>query len=649
MFCDFLTKKNRLKTQKWFENTGIVALLVSVAGFLVYFNSLNGEFQFDDEWAIVSNSFLRAIRNFFDFNYWLNVQKRPVAFFSFALNYLFNGYNVEGYHLINLSIHILTGITVYGFIKELIRTRKIKYGSENNKYLLPVLAAFVFILHPIQTQAVSYIVQRMASLATLFYILACFSYLRARRITNNDGVSIRAVLYYVLTGLSVYAAIFSKQNAITLPLMIMALELYFVRDGNGKVNYGFLSAIIFTVLLAISFVLPHSQVPLQETTQISRTVYFMTQILVIMKYFQLLIIPVGLNVDHHFKLVQSFGMNESLSFFFCFVLCVFIFIFFKQMRLHSFVIFWFFLTISVESSFIPIKDVIAEHRLYLPMFSFSLVLAYVLKKMIDRYSVYAKIFTIVLLILYAGLTVARNQVWQSKIALWSDTVKKSPFKPRPHNNLGHALVLQDSVSQAKTHFKRAIELNDTYHEAINNLGSVYIREKQYDSAHYYFDMALKLKPNYVPGIINLGICYRELDDIEMSTRQFKRALRISPNNPEANFNIAYNFEQTGKTIRAITNYKKAIEFKPTFADAYYNLGNIYVEKEMLSVAALYYEKALVNNSNHLGALVNRANIHFLQKNYEEAIFLYNKALSVDSAHEEAKKNITLCNQSLKKS
>jgi len=286
---------------------------------------------------------------------------------------------------------------------------------------------------------------------------------------------------------------------------------------------------------------------------------------------------------------------------------VFAFITKNRLRLISFGIIWFFIALLVESSIIPIGNVIFEHRVYLPMVGFSLFFSVLLAAFITDNKKYMVVFGIVVLTL-GFLTYQRNTVWQTEITLWSDVSKKSPFKPRPANSLGYAYLEDGKLDKALNQFNRALTLAPHYVDALNNRGRTFARMGEYrkalqdysrsielnpfyikaynnrgnilsyqgenDSAIVDFSNALFLEPDFAEAYINRGLVYEKQRKYELALNDFNKAIDLNPNISEAYNNRGILYIKTGKTEQAVSDFKKAIQLKPSFTTAIRNLNHI---------------------------------------------------------------------------
>ncbi len=599
-------------------------LLIAIVCLLSYSNTFHVPFQFDDPYNISEKPFVRDIGVFSDpkFNTpGSTLVMRTVGFFTFAVNYWIHGKDVVGYHIVNIAIHILNGFFVYFIVLLTFRTpflRGQETGDSSQKTGTTLIALFttlLFVCHPIQTQAVTYIVQRFTSLATLFYLLSLVMYIKWRltlqttvHSQQSTGKKKRAFnlksVFYLSSVIAAVFAMKTKEIASTLPLVIILYEFLFF-TGPVKKRVLYLLPVILTMLI-IPFGLMGSAKPMGEIigdvseatrigSAVTRWIYLFTQFRVIVTYIRLLFFPVNQNLDYDYPVFNSFlDPNVLLSFLFLFsIFCVAVYLFFKSRqevmgnrlrekkssslpityhlspiayyRLVAFGIFWFFITLSVESSVIPINDVIFEHRLYLPSVGFFIavtaVLCIALERLKDKAEWAGKAAAgglLAVIILLSGATYARNTVWQSELSLWTDVLRKSPDKVRAHNNLGLAVMNQGNAAGAADVYARAIAIDPNVAEPHYNLGKIYEKNGLYDKAMEEYKKAVSLKPDFADAYFDLGVMYAS----------------------------------RGMRHEAIINYKAALKAEPDYAMAHFNLGVIYMGNNLLVEAGQEFEAAL---------------------------------------------------------
>lgn len=644
----------------------IVAILVIiVVGYLSYSNSLNGEMIFDDINIIQQNDRLHNLDDFKNINKWINPNTRHFCMLTFAINYSIHENSVFGYHLFNLIIHLIYGCFVF-LLARLILSISIFDNNPQRKYsgLIAFFIALMCVLHPIQTQAVSYIVQRMTSMATMFYIMSLFFYGSGRLMYVKKGLNAKVVLLYLFALISGTLGILSKQIVITIPIVLLLFELFFIRNKDGAVFKKYL-LISFSLLFLVFLVVLFGGFLPKETEIISRSDYLFTQFRVIVKYIQLFFIPVDQALDYDFSVSKNiFEWKVIACLLIILVLIIAAFLLYKKKHLISFGIFWLFITLSVESSILPIRDVINEHRLYLPLFGFSLIFVSIIWDFFARKRLYAVIvFFLVINIIYGFITYEQNKVWESKLSLWLDNTSQKPHNARSHSNLGSTYITLRDFEKAEEAYTEAVRLKPDYIEALHNLGNVKLDLGKPHEAILVFDQLITVDSTYFKAYYGRGFAYSNIQEYEKAISDFTNA--FSPNNIEYNITVynksglaklslqkyheaisdfnealklkpeyaeAYNnkglaYLEMQEHEEAIINFTKAIEFRLEFFEAYNNRGNAYFRLQLYEYALADYQRALELNPNEITILKNIAIIHYYNKNYEQAIEFYSKILS----------------------
>jgi len=590
----------------------LVLSLVLLLGTLIYSNTFYSSFYFDDIHSIVNNP---AIRNILHlqaiWNFW------PARFFTYlslALNYHLGQLNVLSYHLFNLAVHLTSGILVCWFML-LTCSTPVMQGQKITKHakLIALFASLVFITHPLQTQGVTYIIQRATSLATLFYLLALTLYVKSRLLEQQRESPQARKLFYCASLVAAVMAMFTKEMTITLPWMILLYELCFLKTKerlNWKPLIPFLAALLIiplTMFLTRSVDFMGMKMVLGNPPDISSWQYLLTQFRVMVTYLRLLFIPVNQNLDYAYPIANSLlALPTLISLIFLVSILTIAIRIFSRYRLISFSIFWFFLTLLPESSVIPIKDVIFEHRLYLPMVGFSFFIVTLIYYLFEKRSL--KTMVIVLLMLtscYAVLTYRRNLVWQNELTLWNDVVHKSPQKARPYYNRGNAFKDRWNMSQAIFDYNKAIEIDPKDAEAYNNRGNAYYQQGNFTQAIFDYSKAIEVNPKDAMFYYNRGNAYIEQGSIQQAIFDYNKAIEIDPKDAEVYNNRGNAYYQQGNFTQAIFDYSKAIEVNPKDAVFYRNRGNTYyMIKE--------YDKAWID-VHKVERLGHAVNLEFLKK------------------------------------
>ena len=547
----------------------IIHFLTIIAfGVLAYSNTFQVPFLFDDIANIVENPIIKDFRYFrypadvldvpFYAPFYEFFKSRFVGYLTFALNYKLNGLNVTGYHIINLLIHIANALLVYALIKFSFRTPHLRERSfKRYSSSIALLSALFFVAHPVQTQAVTYIVQRLASLATMFYLLSLVSYIRSRlSVSPTERYS-----FYAVSIISAVLAMKTKETSFTLPVTITLYEVLFFT--GKKIKRGMYLVPILLTMLIIPLSLMGISKSLGDAigdvgeiarvqTPMSRWDYLFTEFRVIVTYIRLLFLPINQNVDYDYPIYHSF-FEPGVFFSFLFSLSILsagLYLFYRVKRkdresdypleLISFGLLWFFITLSVESSIIPIIDVIFEHRLYLPsvgMFVAVTTSLFIAKNRLEGGKLHFEKAImptcILILIILTGATYSRNMIWQDRKTLWEDIVKKAPSNARAHVNLGFAYSSEGLTDQAIEQYQIAIRLRPDYAEAHNNLGNAYRSNGLIEEAVGQYLIALNLQPDYADVHFNLGNIYFNKALFDKAIEHYEIAVQLNPNDSEA--------------------------------------------------------------------------------------------------------------------
>jgi Flp pilus assembly protein TadD len=499
--------------------------------------------------------------------------RRPVANVSFALNYLAGGYDVKGYHLVNIFIHVANGALVYFLSLMLLRRSQAIEGrasaSNRRLQLAALLAAAIFIAHPVQVQAVTYIVQRMTSMATMFYLLSLLLYLlgRARRDFAGRGACwAGALVSWVL-------ALGSKEIAATLPVMIVVTEYLFYRDPSRpwpgvSLLYPLIAAAA-TIAVSLFYlgVDPATVITAEYTNrEFSVGERLLTELRVLVYYLSLMVFPFPgrLSLEHTFTISRS--IVDPVTTLAAAALLAAIFLaalrLARRRPIVSFCIFWFLVTLSVESSFVGI-ELAFEHRLYLPMFAFALAAAYLFSLTPPRRDAIAVALGVALVAAMAMASVMRNTVWQDPLRLWADAVSKSPTSYRARNNLGRVLVDRGDRERAAQEFAEAIRIKPDYAEPHNNLGTLLARAGRFEQAMLHFGAAIESNPRYAQAYNNLGVALLSQGRVRDAASQLGQAVHIAPGYAKAHGNLSRALGQMGQSRESCRHLLVALRLDST--------------------------------------------------------------------------------------
>ena len=665
-------------------------LVLIILPTIVYFNSLQGAFQFDDrnllnkEWIADLNSFNESVSM-------KSYQNRPVLLWTFAINNHIDKKDTFGFHLASLTVHILITVLIFIIlvrIKNLIPQEYVSHKKEktkladhqsNNVLFLPFITSLIFALHPINTDSVVYISSRSSLLATFFYLLTIYCFTETLLLT-------RTVKYRIISGLlilpGIYLAVASKLIAITLPVIILFLflVLYVPRYFKNYREYFTTSKMLWVfgcggvTLICIAYLMEALYLPKDQGFELYGSIpYLLVQSKVIIFYYlSKFIFPFNLNVDIGFPFT---GLSTDWKILFSVLLISGItLVIIKWGNIWVKLGFaWFLLTIAPTSSIVPLNDLAVEHRMYLPM---SLGLCLITGWFISRLKKTTQLYSFIFIVIICGILVGkRNQIWANEISLWSDSAIKNPKSPRVHNNLGKAYYeagklkiarshLEKSVSSipeyAKTQFnlgnqksfierknlidETAQDPNVSYSNNISlevdfaephfNLASVYLDLGQLDAAEVQYRASLKLKPDYFSAELGLGSVKNIKQEYDLAVGHFLHSITLmkkatgQQDYALARLNLGEVYGKTQRYNKAIIELNRAIKTDPSMFLAHYNLGTAYMLTKSYDKAELSFKACLKLKQNHEPALYNLARVYQNKKNWINSNEAFKKFIKI---------------------
>jgi tetratricopeptide (TPR) repeat protein len=569
---------------KWLS----IALLLIIV-FLTYSNIYNNSVHFDDDFVIYNPDLHNpaALKKIFDIN-----KFRFIPFLSFAVNYYVSGDKLASYYFINILIHFVNSVLVFAVVNFLFKSPGMKdHPIAKYANYFSLIAALIFACHPLQTQAVTYIYQRLASLATFFYLASVYYYLKSR--LRKKGFFKKTVLIFISL-FFIILGIFSKENAFTIPITIILLEITFL---TRKCRFIYAAVIISLVIIAVGIYLFYEQqVPEKYLYSnpylvkifypqpnfngeiVESKNYFITQFKVLPIYFLQLFFPVRQNFDHDFRMVSTFSdPNVIAGIAFIFLSLITALYYYNKNRFIFFGIFWIFITISVESSILPLSDVMFEHRVYLPMLGFALLLIGIVWEILNHKKSVYNIFIgfLILCGVYSAKSYFRNMVWKNEYTLWGDAAEKSPDKARTRFQKGLAALEESKIEEALAEFKKTNEILPTFQAAYSQRAYIYFNTARYIEAieEYtkYIDITRKTR-QYPDGFLNRARTFAKFPNWNMAFADYDKYLKLKPKDVNVMMEVAQIRESLNQPEEAIKQYRQALIADPKFSLAAFKIG-----------------------------------------------------------------------------
>ena len=516
------------------------ATLLVFGALVAYHNSLRGPFVFDDVGVIEKNLTIRSL-----WPIWNTfappidgspVTGRPLVNFTLALNYAFSGASVGGYHLLNLLIHLLAGLTLFGIVR---RTVRLRVGDAA---ALPLAfgVAWLWTLHPLQTEAVNYVVQRAESLAGLCYLLTLYCFIRgAVPPAAGEGGGPPAGRWFKFSVAACLAGMASKEVVVSAPLIVLLYDRAFLAGSfrrawieRGRVYAGLAATWLLLLVLVIRAGSRGGSAGFG--TEVAWLDYALTQLQALPHYLRLSLWPDPLVFDYGTGVVRYF-VDVAWQGGVVLLLAVGAAIALWQNTWVGFLGAWFFAVLAPSSSVVPVvTQTMAEHRMYLALAALAMLVVLGLQAVAGRRSV-AIVAGLGLLLGWG--TVRRNEDYRSAEALWRDTAVKVPGNARAHYNLANALVLAGRAPDAVREFETAVRLNPKNLEGQNNLGVLLAESGRVPEAMAHFEQAVKLKPDDAESQLNLANTLFQLGRLPEAIGHYEQALRLNPALTDARDNL----------------------------------------------------------------------------------------------------------------
>jgi len=662
----------------------VVAGILALAALGAYWNSFNVPFLLDDSLAIGDNPSTRHLARIVDVLSPSHgpTAARPLVNLSFALNYARGDTSVRGYHALNLLIHICAGLALLGLVRRtlLLPSLRPRYGEA--ALPLAAFAAVLWTLHPLQTEAVTYLSQRAESLMGLFYLLTLYGFIRAHdsltdvgrdrrteprqgrqsdipphREGNPAGFGDPALQQSNIGGsnpwlaLSVAACLCgmaTKQVMVTAPVLVLLYDRAFV-SGSWRcalVNHRWYYAGLAATWLLLAFLMHRSSLAAAAVgfhEEVNWVTYALTELRVVTNYLKLACWPYPLVFDYGVEIMATGPWAVAPYALVMAAVLVGVAIAWRKSPMAGFIGVWFFLILAPTSTVVPISEQpMAESRMYLPL------AAVVLLVTLLSYVFGGRRAFVVLGLVAVGLgalTVRRNHDYRSELSIWEDTVARQPDSSRGLGSLGMALAkVPGQMPAAIAHYEEALRIRPNYADGHNNFANALTKiPGRLPEAIAHYEEALRIKPAFAEVHNNLASALaktpgRSADAIA----HYEEALRLRPDLAETHYNLAVELAKApGRLPDAVAHYETALRLKPDLAEAHSNLADALAKMPNRGPDAIaHYEEALrlkpdlVEAHNNLGFALAQ-----IPGRLPEAIAHYQESLRLKPAYAEAHYNL----------
>ncbi|MGE5280620.1 MAG: tetratricopeptide repeat protein [Deltaproteobacteria bacterium] len=555
---------------------GVIALIAAL-GLLAYANVLKGAFVWDDEVLVAKDAYIRDfahLKNIFSENILGGVKRlstfyRPLQILSYAVDFSVWKLDPFGYHLTNVLIHVAAAAALYFFLMALVVPRRAS-----------LWAALLFVVHPVHTEAVSYVSGRADPLAAVFVFLCLALYVRRR---GAPGV---------LVVLCSFAALLSKEIALLLPLMALLYHVCF----RVRVRWSGLACLV--VPAAVVLVLRHAfsqhiagamdvTMPLPARVPGAFAAYA--------QYLRLLVWPTGLHMEYGQPRFSWANPWVGAGIILFILTLVFVLRTRRRAPLLSFGAGWYLLTVAPVLNIFPVNAYMAEHWLYLPAAGFFLAAAVSAERFLEgrpaaRPAVLGVVCTAVLCLF--ALTVRQNRMWREPELLYESILAHAPASARLLNNLGNIYAGDPARrEEAAALYARAIETEPGMSFSYFNLANLEKHQGRIQLAIDDYKKAIERNPAYVEAYSNLGVLYFGEGRYEEAAQILKAGADLNFAFPDIYHNLGNTYEKLGRHGEAIAAYGRALGIDPDFAPSFLSLAFVYFKSGDPRRAAFYALRA----------------------------------------------------------
>ncbi|MGC4073494.1 MAG: tetratricopeptide repeat protein [Nibricoccus sp.] len=649
-----LPERKTGKMLRWF----LILLLAVLA--LAYAGTVSSPFIFDDEPAIVENKTIISLARpgvVLSTAPGTTVEGRPVGNLSLAVNYAIGGLKVRSYHVFNFLIHTGSALLLFGIVRRTL-TKDIRF--KENAGWLALLVAAIWALHPLQTESVTYVIQRVESLMGFFYFLTIYAFIRS----CEEGA--RRTAWQVVAVVACWLGMGTKEVMVSAPLLVLLYDRTVITEtfvGAWRKSRGFYGAlfaswIFLGALLSSSF--GHSQ-STGFGGGISGWHYLLTQCRAIATYLGLSFWPAELTFDYGRPLVKNVWAVLPQAVFLTGLLGASLWAVVRRSLLGVAGV-WFFATLAPSSSFVPVvTQTIAEHRMYLALAAVVVVVAVAAERLAGKWGMICLGLAVPAL---AVATYQRNELYREPLRLWADTVEKAPGSARGHSNYGYLLALdgkselalpqfeaalangdyidaelyanyayalnaQGRLAEAEACLQKALELNPHHHKVYAQKGNIAMKRGQMAEAVVLFKKSLAYAPRYVTARTNMAAAYVNLGELEKAAEQYAEALRIDENCSRAWTGMGVIAFRAGRLSEAEALCRRALAVASVTdeVEARSRLGEVLAAQQRPAEAEAEFVRALELRPRQTDLRKNLGSLLAQQGRYAEAIRHYEQVRS----------------------
>lgn len=633
----------------------LIPILMGVLTVIVYFSSLFYGFIFDDFPTIIQYFHVRIfdpIGMFFANPRWISRVLNQFTYHHWQTNPI-------PYRVIDLAIHLAIGFMIFYLMLDLLSKFIRNDFIQKNAFIISVLTAGLFLLHPTQTQTATYITQmRLEGLVVFFAFLVLTTFVKSVRTEKKNIKTAWLVASYIATAF----AAGTKEIVVVLPALVVLIDWFFIAQGDWEnfktrlwMHAGYFVALFGTLAymgIRPAYVARIAGSPLRNNrgnvlTQspdvyISMFSYFISQFKVILHYISIFIWPFRISFDYDMRLAQSVLSMEvivpAVTLFSLTWLVVKRWLADKA-DVWAFAFAWFMIAILPRASIFPSTELICDYKTYLASFGAMFALALLATKGIEFVMTYVKGVQVssskqitqvalgfVLLSCAGVASNQRNKVWSSDLNFWQDAVNHAPTKARGHNNLATALYEKGDFEGALKEFNDAIKCDSNYGEPHVNLASIYQMRGDVDTALKHYARAMEIGEAHPEMFHNLGILHVNQQNYDTAADCFKQAIDLRPYYSSAHKQLGKIYQIQGKQEEALRAYDQALAGDQPDYESIYLKGTLCMERADFRAALEMFQQL---NRNYLDTEFQLGCAYYGLAYYQQARDCFAKTIATD--------------------
>ena len=647
------TQRRRLRK----ASGNIVWIGIFLAGLAAYANSFFGPFIFDDLLSIPQNPTIHGfLSSLVPPGGGLTVSGRPILNLSFAFNYALSGDDVWSYHALNLLIHLLAGVTLFGIIRRTLNGRQPPgettpidiFGlPADDGTFVAFSIALLWTLHPLQTESVTYLVQRGESLMGLAYLLTLYCFIRGseaggKKLPSGKVAANKVNVWFVSSLVACMVGMATKEVMVSAPLIVLLYDRTLLGRKFSMRGMAHSKPIS-------PYALPRHGCHLRGLVIHSANrggtagfgagvgfwTYAATQFQAICHYISLSFWPRPLIIDYGVEWTQSVAQIIPYAIVISLLLVATGVSLVRRPAL-GFLGVCFFAILSPTSLIPGTRQTLAEHRMYLSLAPVMVLVVLAIYRLLGRRG---GIVVAAAAIGLGCMTSQRNTVYQSDVSIWQDVVSKRPGNAAAHNNYGNILDRDGQPKAALMQYDDAIRIDPAYADASYDAGNTLRKLGRFSEAIARYQEALRAKPNLPDAQTALGGALEEAGRPAEAFSHYEAALRIDPNYTEADNRLGLALTHMGRLPEAVARFESALRINPNLADVHNNLGSALQAAGRPQEAQAQYEEALRLAPDYAAAHNNLGNLYRTADRQPEAIAQYELALETESASPEIHNNL----------